>query len=167
MTNFYDQITPFYHLIFQDWNASVRRQGEQLSVLVDSEWPGHWKVLDVSCGIGTQAIGLALHGYSVTGSDLSADEVGRARREAVKWGVDIVFSVCDMRDAHAHHGAGFDVVLSADNSLPHLLTGDDLLLALRQMHACLSVGGGCIITPTLWANSVPFQRGNVRAVDQV
>jgi SAM-dependent methyltransferase len=146
MTNFYDQLTPFYHLIHQDWDASVRRQGQQLSALIETEWPGSRRVLDVSCGIGTQAIGLALCGYSVTASDLSAKEIARARQEATKWGMDICFSVCDMRQAHAHHGSGFDIVVSCDNSLPHLLTDQDLLAALKQMLACLSAGGGCIIT---------------------
>ena len=81
MVDFYDQLTPFYHLIHQDWNASVRRQGEQLSVLIECEWPGHRNVLDVSCGIGTQAIALAMQGYYVTGSDLSAKEIDRAQQE--------------------------------------------------------------------------------------
>jgi SAM-dependent methyltransferase len=146
MTDFYDQLTPFYHLIHQDWNASVHRQGEELSALIEREWPGHRKVLDVSCGIGTQAIALATQGYSVTGSDLSAKEIDRAQQEASKREVNIAFSVCDMRQAHVHHGSGFDVVVSCDNSLPHLLTDQDLLVALQQMRACLSGGGGCIIT---------------------
>ena len=74
-------------------------------------------VLDVSCGIGTQAIALALNGYAVTGSDLSKNAIKRAAEEAAKRNVDTEFSVCDMREAHAHHGTGFDVVVSADNSI--------------------------------------------------
>jgi hypothetical protein len=31
MTNFYNQLTPFYHLVYEDWNASVHRQGEHVS----------------------------------------------------------------------------------------------------------------------------------------
>lgn len=146
MTDFYDQLVPFYHLIHQDWDASIRRQGEQLSALIKSEWPETAKVLDVTCGIGTQAIALALQGYAVTASDISGREVERAGQEASRRGVTIALSVCDVRQAHAHHGSGFDVVISCDNSLPHLLTDHDLLLALKQMLACLSVGGGCIIT---------------------
>ena len=146
MTNFYDQLTPFYHLVYQDWNASVHRQGEQLSALIKAEWPGSRKILDVSCGIGTQAIGLALHGYSVSASDLSEKEIERARQEAHQRNAEVSFSVCDMRDAHAQHGPGFDVVVSGDNSVPHLLTDEDILLALEQMTACLSAGGGCLIT---------------------
>lgn len=146
MTDFYDQLVPFYHLIHRDWDASIRRQGEQLAALIQSEWPEHSKVLDVTCGIGTQAIALALRGYAVTASDLSAREVERAGQEASRRGATMALSVCDVRQAHAHHGSGFDVVISCDNSLPHLLTDHDLLVALKQMLACLSMGGGCIIT---------------------
>jgi SAM-dependent methyltransferase len=146
MPQFYDDLAPLYHLIHQDWPASVRRQGAQLAALIEAEWPAHRRVLDVSCGIGTQAIGLALQGFAVTGSDLSAASVQRARQEAGRWGVNLALSVCDVRQAQGHHGAGFDVVISADNSLPHLLTDQDLLLALEQMRACLAPGGGCLIT---------------------
>lgn len=146
MADFYDRLAPFYHLIFPDWHASVRRQGEQLAALIASEWPGpQRKLLDVACGIGTQAIGLALQGHAVTASDLSVNEVHRLRHEAALHGVAIAASVCDMRQAHVHHGSGFGAVVCADNSLPHLLT-DDVLLALQQMLACLAVGGGCVVT---------------------
>ena len=146
MADFYDQLVPFYHLIYEDWRASVHRQGDQLSALIESEWPGSRKVLDVSCGIGTQAIALALKGYTVSGSDLSVKEIDRARQEARNWGVNVAFSVCDMRQTHVHHGSEFDVVISCDNSLPHLLNDQDLLVALKEMCACLSAGGGCLIT---------------------
>lgn len=143
---FYDSLTPLYHLIHQDWEASIRRQGEQLATLIDTHWNGSAQVLDVSCGIGTQALALALKGYEVVASDLSEQEIARAKEEAGKRGLDISFSVADMRRAHAHHGDGFDIVISADNSLPHLLTDDDILTALKQMHDCLKPGGGCVIT---------------------
>jgi SAM-dependent methyltransferase len=146
MTDFYDQLAPFYHLVYQDWDASVRRQGEQLSALIKAEWPSTRSILDVSCGIGTQAIGLALQGYSVHASDLSEKAIERAMREARDRHAVVSFSVCDMREVHAHHGTGFDVVVSADNALPHLLTDEDILLALRQMTACLPDGGGCVVT---------------------
>jgi SAM-dependent methyltransferase len=170
MTDFYDELAPLYHLIYPDWNQSVLAQGEMLARLIDSEWPGARgvdgdgdgdgdgdrdsdgsgaaprKVLDVSCGIGTQALGLAALGHAVTASDLSAREVERAHREASERGLGIAFSVADMREAHAHHGGGFDIVMSCDNSMPHLQTDHDLLVALRQMAACLRPGGGCVVS---------------------
>jgi hypothetical protein len=51
-----------------------------------------------------------------------------------------------MRAVHDHHRRQFDVVISGDNSITHLLTDDDLLLALRQMYACTRPGGGCLLT---------------------
>ncbi|MDP2371381.1 class I SAM-dependent methyltransferase [Rhodoferax sp.] len=145
-TAFYDQLTPFYHLIHQDWNGSIERQGQQLSALIEREWPGKRRVLDVACGIGTQALALARLGYAVTASDLSPAEVARAKLEAKQRNLQVAFSVCDMRQVHAHHGSEFDVVVCADNSLPHLLSNDEIRGALEQMYACAQPGGGCVIT---------------------
>jgi SAM-dependent methyltransferase len=146
MNDFYNDLAPLYHLVYQDWAASLVRQGEQLAALIKAEWPGSHKVLDLSCGIGTQAIGLARQGYSLVASDLSERAVQRAQQESSKHDTTIAFSVCDMREVSAHHGTGFDVVISCDNSVPHLLTDEDLLVAFKEMLACLAAGGGCLIT---------------------
>jgi hypothetical protein len=47
---------------------------------------------------------------------------------------------------HTHHRREFDVVISCDNSIPHLLSDHDLLVALRQMYECTRPGGGCLLT---------------------
>jgi SAM-dependent methyltransferase/GNAT superfamily N-acetyltransferase len=144
--SFYDRLTPFYDLIFEDWDASMARQGRQLSAVVEAEWPGARRILDVSCGIGTQAIALALGGYSVSASDISAAAVERAREAASMRSVNVKFSTCDMRAVSQHHDRAFDVIVSADNSVPHLLTDDEILTAFTEFRACLKPGGGCLIT---------------------
>jgi SAM-dependent methyltransferase len=147
LTDFNDRLVGLYHLIFRDWDESIERQAGQLADIIRERWgAGCSTVLDVSCGIGTQAIGLARRGFAVTASDLSAGAIARAKAEAERRSVRIDFSVCDMRTAHAHHGRQVDVVLSADNSITHLLTDDDLLLAPRQMYDCTRPGGGCLLT---------------------
>jgi SAM-dependent methyltransferase len=103
-------------------------------------------ILDVACGIGTQALGLAALGHRVTASDLSPQALERARREAQQRLLDIDFSLADMRQVHAHHGKEFDVVIACDNSVPHLLTDQDLLAAFEQFFACTRPGGGCLLT---------------------
>jgi SAM-dependent methyltransferase len=146
VTKFYDQLANYYHLIFPNWDETIDLQGQQLSALLKSEWPRAHSILDVSCGIGTQSIGLAKYGFAVTASDISRGAIKRAKAEAGRLGVEVDLSVCDMRQAHSQHGSGFDVVISCDNSLPHLLTDQDLLIAFKEMLACLSPGGGCVIS---------------------
>ena len=145
--DFYDKITPFYHMIFSDWGQSIERQAAQLDKIIRENWGNDiHTILDVSCGIGTQALGLAQFDYQVTASDLSDAAVERAKQEAQKLGVAIPFSVADMRQVYSHHQAQFDVVISCDNAVPHLLTDDDILQAFRQFYKCLQPGGGLVIT---------------------
>src|SRR5215471_9239016 len=78
--DFYDRLAPFYHLVYPDWEASVQRQAAALDGILRDRWGSECRaILDVACGIGTQALGLARLGYAVTGSDLSSAAVARAR----------------------------------------------------------------------------------------
>ena len=131
--NFYTKLTPFYHLIYQDWEKSIENQAGRLDSIIKENWGDNVSsVLDVSCGIGTQSLGLAGLGYRVTASDLSPGAVERAKKEAEKRGLEISFSVADMREAYNHHAAQFDAVISCDNSVPHLLTDNEILTAFKQ-----------------------------------
>lgn len=144
---FYGGLTPMYHLIYPDWEGSMQRQASWLDSIMREFWGQDVSsVLDVSCGIGTQAIGLATHGYEITASDLSPAEVERAKAEAARRHLSIGLSVADMRDAFRHHRREFDVVISCDNSIPHLLTDEDILSAFRQFFRCTRPGGGCLVT---------------------
>ena len=68
-TQAYDDLSPYYHLIFQDWHAAIKRQAEIISQLLPSPQETG-PVLDCACGIGTQALGLAALGYEVEGTDI-------------------------------------------------------------------------------------------------
>lgn len=145
--NFYDELAPFYHLVYPDWEASIRQQAAALDGIIRERWgDARLSIVDVACGIGTQALGLAALGHRVTGSDLSERAIERARREAAARGLEIPFSIADMRQAAAHHQEQFDLVIACDNSVPHLLTDEDLLAAFQQFHACTRPGGGCLIS---------------------
>jgi glycine/sarcosine N-methyltransferase len=143
---FYDRLTPTYHLVYADrWEEAVARQGAALARLIRTQRPAAADVLDCSCGIGTQAIGLALEGFRVTGTDLSAAAVERARAESARLGADVRFAVADFRDLSGVGGA-YDVVLSFDNALPHLLDDGDVATALASMHARLRPGGLLVVS---------------------
>lgn len=141
----YDDIASLYHLVYPDWEAAIELQSRAYfdtasSILAAA--PS--RVLDVSCGIGTQALGLAKLGCTVAASDISAGAVARARREAHERDLDISFHVSDMQDCFSVHGGEFDLVLSADNSVPHL-TEPQIARAFQGMYRCLGPGGVVLI----------------------
>ncbi|HET7034541.1 MAG TPA: class I SAM-dependent methyltransferase [Thermomicrobiaceae bacterium] len=147
VATFYDHLTADYHLVYADWrDEAVPRQGRVLDQLIQRELgPGTRRVLDCTCGIGTQALGLALRGHQVRASDISPAAVQRAAREAIALGVSLATSVADVRRLAASVAGAFDVVLSCDNSLPHLPTAADVRLAVAQMAAKLRPGGLLVI----------------------
>ncbi len=149
VSGFYDSIADDYHLAgnYEDWRETVEVQAENLESIIGKRLAKTppWRVLDCSCGIGTQAIGLALRGHRVTGTDLSPRAVERARREAASLSVQATFAVADMRRLDVEVGGEYDVVLSCDNSLAHL-DGDDLSCGLRAMMSKLMPKGVVLVS---------------------
>ncbi len=76
LSTFYDEMSSYYHLIFEDWDAEIEHQAKIIKRIIEREWSvTHRSIVDVSCGIGTQAIGLAQLGCEVEASDLSLQGV--------------------------------------------------------------------------------------------
>jgi 2-polyprenyl-3-methyl-5-hydroxy-6-metoxy-1,4-benzoquinol methylase len=101
---FYDRLAPFYHLVFPVWEASIQRQAAALDGIIREHWGGgRLSILDVACGVGIQALGLADLRHAVTASDVSPAAVERAEQEAKQRSLRIAFSVADMRAASTHH----------------------------------------------------------------
>jgi 2-polyprenyl-3-methyl-5-hydroxy-6-metoxy-1,4-benzoquinol methylase len=147
LKNYYDQLSPHYQYIHQDWNQSVQRQAEILDGIIQQFFGNKLHtLLDAACGIGTQCIGLAEKGYQVTASDISSAAIEEARSESHKRGLNIDFEIVDMRQVWSHFGRMFDVVLACDNAIPHLLSDADILQAFEQFYQCTRPGGGCIIS---------------------
>lgn len=143
---FYDGLAPAYHLVYGDrWDEAVERQGAALERIIRAVRPAAVDLLDCSCGIGTQAIGLARRGFRVTGTDISGEEIARARAEASRLGARLELAVADFRDLSGVTGS-FDVVLSCDNALPHLLHDADLSRALARMRSKLRPGGLLLVS---------------------
>ncbi|MFI6895716.1 class I SAM-dependent methyltransferase [Streptomyces sp. NPDC050256] len=148
--HFYDDLAAEYDLIYADWEASIARQAAALSALIGGTVDSGngsvaYDVLDCACGIGTQALGLAALGYRVTGSDLSPVAVTRAAREAASRGLALTVTAADMTQLPFRDGS-FDVVVCADNSLPHLLTPQAVLAALGEMRRVLRPGGVLLLS---------------------
>jgi glycine/sarcosine N-methyltransferase len=139
---FYDPLARDYHLIYADWNAAIEAQSRAIDRIIRREiGQPPLELLDCACGIGTQAIGLALRGYRVRATDLSIPAMRRAAREARVRGARLKFVQADLRDLGAAVVAIFDVVICCDNSLAHMMTARDFARATRSMKARLKPGG--------------------------
>src|SRR5207245_9700331 len=94
----YDEIATLYRLVYPDWNAAIAQQAAALDAIIRKHaGPPPRSILDVSCGIGTQALGLAAPGHAVTASDLSSAAAECAPREAAHRNLAFDFTVADMR----------------------------------------------------------------------
>jgi glycine/sarcosine N-methyltransferase len=145
--DFYDALADEYHLIFDDWWSSAHWQGQVLAQLLAAEGVAPpARVLDCTCGIGTQALPLAGLGYAVTGIDLSEASIDRAKREAALRNVSIAFSVADVREIPAELAGTFDAIISCDNALPHLLNDTDLEAAFSSIRRSLNSEGVFLAT---------------------
>jgi 2-polyprenyl-3-methyl-5-hydroxy-6-metoxy-1,4-benzoquinol methylase len=143
----YDDLSSYFHLIFADWNRSIAYQAEVIGSLLEREVPSlRLRILDCACGIGTQTLGLAGRGHLMTGSDLSASAIARARDEAEQRNLSIHYEVADMRNLSSVAGLEYDVVMAADNALPHLLTDADVSAALQSISTKLRSGGVFLAT---------------------
>lgn len=151
VADFYDQLAPYYSLIFPDWRKSISFQADVLDRLIKQYIPqpsslntsiaSHPLLLDCACGIGTQAIGLALRGYNVHATDISTQAVQRAMTEAKRAKAQITFGIADFRHLENLGSQLFDVVLCCDNALPHLLTKEEIMAAAMSMKSKLKAGG--------------------------
>jgi ribonuclease HI len=157
---YYNGLAPYYKLIYPDWDASIARQATALDgVIREFFGKGVRHILDAACGIGTQSIGLAQLGYTITASDISPAEIEQARAETIKRGLSIEFRVADMRQLHQVHQNQFDLVIACDNAVPHLSSEDEIRHTFEQFYQCTTSNGGCIISVRDYANT---ERGGRR-----
>lgn len=168
---FYDELAADYHHVYAEWESAIERQSCVLDRLIQRESSVNASVvLDCSCGIGTQAIGLARQGYEVFASDLSPKAIARAKSEAADRGLKIEFAVSDVREVERAFAREFDVVISCDNSLPHLLTGEDLTLALRSIRRTMTTDGLLVASirdyDRLLAEKPSFEGANVQGASE-
>ena len=115
------------------------------------------KLLDVACGEGSFAVGMAKRGYQVTGIDQSPRMIALARKRAQKDDLKVNFFVEDMRSLPFQQE--FDLVTCFFDSLNYLLTIDDLHRAFEGAYWALRSGGFYIFDMnTIYGLAVDWMR---------
>lgn len=139
---FYNQLASDYDKLFFDWQATTKEQALILDKLFKQNgYDETAKILDCACGIGTQAIGLARLGYTVTASDISEAELEEAKQRAKQNHVKLCLKKADFRALDKTFSKPFQIVIAMDNALPHMLTKSDLKHAVESIAKQLLPGG--------------------------
>jgi ubiquinone/menaquinone biosynthesis C-methylase UbiE len=144
--DFYDDLAAVYDRLYPDWEVACREQGDTLDELLCRHLgPGPHRILDAAVGIGTQVLGLAVHGHELYGTDVSPGAVRRARAECAQRRVDAAIGMADMR-ALPFAGGSFDAVVCVDNAIAHLMSADGVTAALRELRRVTRSHGLVVVT---------------------
>lgn len=95
-------------------------------------------VLDIACGTGRVALPIARAGIAVTGIDLSAQMLERARGQSA--GLPLTLHLADARDFTLHEGP-FAGAVMAGHAFQQMLTDADQRALFRCVHRHLATGG--------------------------
>lgn len=131
---FYDNLASQYDKLFLNWQATTKEQAAILNKLFsDNGFDDSARILDCACGIGTQAVGLALLGYNVNASDISDREIAEAKKRAAKNHITIRFEHADFCALSETFSEQFDILICMDNALPHMLSKSALEAAVKSI----------------------------------
>ena len=140
--SFYNSMASQYDKLFLDWQATIHDQAKLIdTVFQNNGFNNQARILDCACGIGTQAIGLALLGYNVTASDISNGEITEARKRATENHVEIRFEQADFCTLSDTFSEQFDIIIAMDNALPHMLSNIALENAIKSITNQITLGG--------------------------
>ncbi|MBV9020602.1 MAG: aminotransferase class I/II-fold pyridoxal phosphate-dependent enzyme [Ktedonobacteraceae bacterium] len=125
------------------------RELAYLQEILEERAPGR-RVVDLGCGIGRHAIGLAQDGFEVTGLDASEWAIDEAKRRAVRAGVDVRWGVVDLLAAEEWPLVRVDAAICIQ-SFGWGSDADQRRL-LRRLRRCLTANGVLILalTSTSW-----------------
>ena len=155
MLNQHDEFARWYNLLFEDWQRTIAAMGRGIAaILRELDVPTGSSVLDCTCGIGTQVLGLAAEGFHVVGSDLSLESIRRAKREAQQRGLPVRFELADARSLNIFEADSFDVVISFGSSLC-LFDFTDVLRVIGAMARVVRPAGIILIESFDWSTISP------------
>lgn len=105
------------------------------------------RILDVGCGTGRHSIELTKRGYTVTGVDLSGNQIKRAREKAQEAGVTIDFQIQDARNLS--FDSEFDLVIMLCEGGFSLMETDEMNFQILKSAAKALKSKGMLIFTAL------------------
>jgi ubiquinone/menaquinone biosynthesis C-methylase UbiE len=131
--------------------------------IIESLIPSGGSILDINCGIGIDAVELALRGFRVTGVDVSSKMIEQARLRATTQRASVDFCQNSFEDLRSLAGNTFDLVLSNFGGLNCV---ERLDIVARQIAIATKKHGyfvGVVMPPfSLWEFASYLLRGDLQ-----
>ncbi len=124
----------FYDIV-HDWGIPTEKEVAFIKSYIKSN---DYKILDLTCGGGRHALGLAEYGYNITAIDIGGYPVDQARRIAGKKGYKIDFIRGDVREIN--YTNEFDLTFLICGQLGHF-SPEDALKIFENGSRALTNGG--------------------------
>jgi len=138
---FYDRLARAFD-VMTDWPARLGFEMPFIQRTLDQH--NVRSVLDTACGTGWHAIALAQKCYTAAGCDASRAMIDRARTNAAKAGVNVHFETAEFGRLDLFPGK-FNAILCLGNSLPHLLSDEELIATFGKFLGRLDPGGVVVL----------------------
>lgn len=138
VAEFYDRLAPDYDQM-TGFEGRFIREGPSFKTLIEDYGIG--TALDAGCGTGFHSLLLARLGVKVTAVDLSAVMLEKLHHHAQREGLSIATVRASFQKLQQQLQTSFDGVFCMGNALAHLLTADDLRLAILNFSSLLKPGG--------------------------
>jgi glycine/sarcosine N-methyltransferase len=139
----------FYAELAADYDRMTRfeeRVRSEEAIL--SKWReryGFNSALDAGCGTGLHAVVLARLGVRTVASDLSAEMLEQARRNAVEQEVRVEWVQADFTNLAERIKGPFEALLCLGNSLPHVLSPEDLARTFDSFSRLITGEGPLVV----------------------
>ena len=135
---FYDELSPYYDqmISFESRFENEKKIFEK----VLQKFPAQ-SILDAGCGSGYHSILLSSLGSEVTGFDPSEEMIKLAGQNAKTYNCNIDFFKTDFLKFQKKISKKFDAIYSLGNSFVHLITVEDIFLALKNFNNVLNPNG--------------------------
>ena len=123
------------------------------------------RVLDASCGAGTQAISLAQLGFDVVATDPSPGMLRKAQEIMTQYELrgSLEFHRVDFLHLEDVVSGPFDAIVTKGNALPHLITDEEIELTLHIFFELLRPGGTLVIGMRDFGPFMKTARGSSQA----
>ncbi len=140
--DFYEEFIEKYDRLIS-WENRFKRESGFFKTLFSKN--NVKTVLDCACGTGQHVVMFNQLGFNAKGSDLSPAMIKKAKINSNKHKVKALFKISDFRNLTETFNEKFDAVVCVGNSLPHLLSDEDLSKALSEIYNILNKGGVLVL----------------------